>query len=139
MDKTIPMDAALPPTHGTFLGQPKGVAYLSMTAAALEREIHDLVEKYTQRGTVFDAEIARLRQAQFVPGKMHCAKCKFTLNRVTLNARTGGVMATPGNEPEACPNGCGPLWPVTWEQEARECWAHIDTLADQLFPKDSHG
>jgi POT family proton-dependent oligopeptide transporter len=33
MDKAIPMDAALPPAEGTFLGQPKGVAYLAMTEA----------------------------------------------------------------------------------------------------------
>ena len=33
MDKAIPMDAALPPVEGTFLGQPKGVAYLAMTEA----------------------------------------------------------------------------------------------------------
>ena len=33
MDKAIPMDAALPPAEGTFLGQPKGVAFLAMTEA----------------------------------------------------------------------------------------------------------
>jgi len=33
MDKTIPLDVALPPAEGTFLGQPKGVAYLAMTEA----------------------------------------------------------------------------------------------------------
>ena len=33
MDKAIPMAAALPPVEGTFLGQPKGVAYLAMTEA----------------------------------------------------------------------------------------------------------
>ena len=33
MDKAIPMDVALPRAEGTFLGQPKGVAYLAMTEA----------------------------------------------------------------------------------------------------------
>jgi POT family proton-dependent oligopeptide transporter len=33
MDKAIPMHAALPAAEGTFLGQPKGVAYLAMTEA----------------------------------------------------------------------------------------------------------
>jgi POT family proton-dependent oligopeptide transporter len=33
MDKAIPLDAAVPPAEGTFLGQPKGVAYLAMTEA----------------------------------------------------------------------------------------------------------
>jgi proton-dependent oligopeptide transporter, POT family len=33
MDKTIPVEAAMPRIEGTFLGQPKGVAYLAMTEA----------------------------------------------------------------------------------------------------------
>jgi POT family proton-dependent oligopeptide transporter len=33
MDKTIPMDAALPPVEGTFLGHPRGLFFLFMTEA----------------------------------------------------------------------------------------------------------
>ena len=33
MDKTIPVEAATPHIEGTFLGQPKGVAFLAMTEA----------------------------------------------------------------------------------------------------------
>lgn len=58
--------------------------------------------------------------ANVVPGVMHCAKCKFRLVRTNLNARDGTTSAG-DNVTEPCPNGCGPLWPVTWEQEAREC------------------
>lgn len=56
-----------------------------------------------------------------VPGLMHCAKCHFSLSRTNLNMRTGTVSAG-DNKTEPCPNGCGPLWPVTWEQHARKGW-----------------
>lgn len=52
------------------------------------------------------------RRPDLVPGKMRCAKCKFGLTRVTLYTGNGAVGAG-GNETEPCPNGCGPLWPVT--------------------------
>lgn len=96
----------------------------SRTSATLEREL-----------AVATQEIARLRAASFVPGKMYCVKCVFTLERRTFYVLSGTMVATPGNEPEACPNGCGPLWPVTREQEARDCWAHIEDLANQLYPE----
>lgn len=59
--------------------------------------------------------------AHVVPGVMRCAKCEFRLQRVNLYVGNGTVGAG-DNRTEPCPNGCGPLWPVTWEQEARECW-----------------
>ncbi|URI11031.1 hypothetical protein MW290_18860 [Aquincola tertiaricarbonis] len=65
-----------------------------------------------------------------VPGRMRCAKCQFELTRVTLYVNTGEAGAG-GNETEPCPNGCGPLWPVTWEQEARSCWKTSEALFDR--------
>jgi hypothetical protein len=62
---------------------------------------------------------------QFVPGVMCCAKCKFRLVRTNLYA-ANGTLGAGDNNTEPCPNGCGPLWPVTWEQEARECWALLE-------------
>lgn len=55
----------------------------------------------------------------FVPGVMRCAKCSFVLHRVTLHAYSGGVSAG-DSKSEPCPNGCGPLWPMTWRQQAEE-------------------
>lgn len=65
-----------------------------------------------------------------VPGVMHCARCKFRLQRVNLHVNNGTVGAG-DNAPESCPNGCGPLWPVTWEQEAREGYK----LTEDLFER----
>jgi len=65
-----------------------------------------------------------------VPGEMHCAKCKFKLFRKVLNVAMGAVgMGT--NETEPCPNGCGPLWPVTWKQLAYDQGEQINKLWDE--------
>ncbi len=73
-------------------------------------------------------DAAPLRNPLHVPGVMRCAKCSFQLHRTnlyTVNGTTG-----PGtSETEPCPNGCGPLWPVTWEQYARDA----DAASERLF------
>lgn len=72
----------------------------------------------------------RPRRVDVVPSVMHCARCKFRLQRVNLYVHVGTVGAG-DNDTEPCPNGCGPLWPVTWEQEAREGYK----LAEDLFER----
>lgn len=63
------------------------------------------------------------------PGVVKCAKCKFVLNRVILNMGSGTVGA--GNsDTEPCPNGCGPLWPVTWQQYADMERESCDRMVD---------
>lgn len=69
--------------------------------------------------------------AHVVPGVMRCAKCEFRLQRVNLYVGNGTVGAG-DNKTEPCPNGCGPLWPVTWEQEARECWNLLEAQFEKL-------
>lgn len=70
---------------------------------------------------------------KYVPGVMHCAKCKFRLVRTNFHTVDGAITAG-DNQTEPCPNGCGPLWPVTWEQEARECWERLEALTQQPAP-----
>lgn len=68
----------------------------------------------------------------YVPNMLRCAKCNFELERFTLNANTGAVgIGT--NEPEHCPNGCGPLWRVTWEQEAQYLGKRMNEWADRAI------
>lgn len=67
---------------------------------------------------------------------MHCAKCKFQLNRVTLCVSDGNAYAG-NNKTEPCPNGCGPLWPVTWEQEAKNCWKALEEMHERLQAAES--
>lgn len=78
------------------------------------------------------------RNPLLVPGTMHCARCKFVLHRTNLYMGDG--TTGPGtNETEPCPNGCGPLWPMTWEQYARDAvatserfWEEAQKLRDAV-------
>lgn len=62
---------------------------------------------------------ARLEAESWVPGIMHCSKCLFSLQRITLFVRSGTAGA--GNhEPEDCPNRCGPMAPMTWKLRSEQ-------------------
>lgn len=67
------------------------------------------------------------QRSDLVPGIVRCAKCQFQLARSNLNMHDG-TMTAGDSKTEPCPNGCGPLWPVTWETWAREGWAEAERL-----------
>ncbi|PJL41030.1 hypothetical protein B9Y78_07955 [Stenotrophomonas maltophilia] len=67
------------------------------------------------------------QRSDLVPGIVRCAKCSFQLHRTNLYLQSGAVGAG-DSKTEPCPNGCGPLWPVTWETWAREGWAEAERL-----------
>ena len=67
------------------------------------------------------------QRSDLVPGIVRCAKCTFQLHRTNLYVQSGTVGAG-DSKTEPCPNGCGPLWPVTWETWAREGWAEAERL-----------
>lgn len=70
-------------------------------------------------------------RADLVPGVMRCAKCAFQLVRTNLYVATGTVGAG-DSKTEPCPNGCGPLWPVTWKMWAEEGWAQAERYFEAL-------
>lgn len=76
------------------------------------------------------AWVEKQAAGNLVPGQMHCARCKFQLTRVNLYVGNGSVGAG-DSKTEPCPNGCGPLWPVTWEQAARDAWAAGEALFER--------
>ncbi len=81
------------------------------------------------------------QRSDLVPGIVRCAKCAFQLHRTNLYLQSGTVGAA-DSKTEPCPNGCGPLCPVTWETWAREGWAeaerlHLENAA--LFAQPSPG
>lgn len=77
------------------------------------------------------------RSSDLVPGAMACARCKFRLQRMVMNAATGAVGAQDSSEPERCPNGCGPMWPVTWEQEAHELGSRLEHFFDRAVAAEA--
>lgn len=70
------------------------------------------------------------REPNLVPGQMRCARCKFQLTRSVLYMGSGTVGAGDSRS-EPCPNGCGPLWPVTWEEAARDAWAAWEQMFER--------
>lgn len=67
-----------------------------------------------------------------VPGVMRCAKCNFQLVRITLAVNVGKAIAGDSHT-EPCPNGCGPLWPVTWEQYAGQMQEAAELMAERAI------
>ena len=63
------------------------------------------------------ARIAELESSVIAPGIMRCAKCSFVLTKNSINMSAGTITAG-DSKSEPCPNGCGPLWPVTWREKA---------------------
>lgn len=72
------------------------------------------------------------KRTDLVPGVMRCAKCEFQLVRQVLAVNLGEVFAG-HSKTEPCPNGCGPLWPVTWKQYAEQAMDAAETMADRAF------
>lgn len=56
-------------------------------------------------------EIERLEKLVYVPGLWRCAKCKCETVCTNLHVQDGSFSAN--NEPQECPNNCGPMWRVT--------------------------
>lgn len=91
-------------------------------AAVIDQLLAALKEK--------DQRIKALESAALVPGVLHCAKCLFQLTKTNLYMKSG--TTGPGDsKSEPCPNGCGPLWPVTWKQYATDAYAQVDRYYDE--------
>lgn len=65
-----------------------------------------------------------------VPGVMRCAKCEFQLVRTNLYVNSG-TAGPSDSRTEPCPNGCGPLWPITWKQWAEEAQKTAERFFDE--------
>jgi hypothetical protein len=100
----------------------------------LEKQ-HELVpplrEAYGSAADAIDAHLAEQPRNDLCLGVMRCAKCKLQLIRTNLYVANG--TTGPGdNKTEPCPNGCGPLWPVTWKEYAQKLEETVDKLWDEL-------
>lgn len=68
----------------------------------------------------------------YVPGQWRCAKCKYVGVHAVFCAETGAVGIRANAKTEICPNGCGPLWPVTERQAGNELCDRLDIAADKI-------
>ncbi|EBY0917186.1 TPA: ead/Ea22-like family protein [Salmonella enterica subsp. enterica] len=69
------------------------------------------------RQEAVERRVAEQQSAIIAPGIMRCAGCGFVLTKNNINMTTGTITAR-DSKTEPCPNGCGPLWPVTWKEQA---------------------
>lgn len=72
------------------------------------------------------ARIVELEAQVFVPGLHRCAKCGCKTVCNTLNAVTGTIRAD--SKPQDCPNGCGPMWPVTEREAGNDMADRLEAL-----------
>lgn len=82
--------------------------------AESEGERADRAEKALEAS---EKRIAELQSSVIAPGIMRCAGCGFVLTKNNINMAAGTITAG-DSDTEPCPNGCGPLWPVTWKEQA---------------------
>ncbi|MDR6585558.1 hypothetical protein [Herbaspirillum frisingense] len=66
------------------------------------------------------ANDGRHRESNLAAGVLHCAKCG-------LHATLIGKAYAQAKE-DGCPTGCGPLWPLTWDQHVQRLEARIAEL-----------
>lgn len=104
--------AANPATVLALLDELEVVKAVQQTAleytAGIENQLEDAL-----------ARIVELSSDVIAPGIMRCAGCGFVLTKNSINMATGTITAG-DSKTETCPNGCGPLRPVTWKEQALE-------------------
>lgn len=74
------------------------------------------------------AAIRDLDKLAFVPGLWRCAKCSCQVISSNFHAGTGQISAN--NEPQTCPNNCGPMWRVS----ERDAGNRLIDDADRALP-----
>lgn len=106
--------------HDGQIAEMEGKIRIRNTGLRLKTELYEKAK----------AALSAANEKLLVPGVLHCAKCSFQLAKTNLYLKSG--TTGPGdNKTEPCPNGCGPLWPVTWEQWSREIGVQLDRYFDE--------
>ena len=81
--------------------------------------------------TAAEKRIAELSSVVIAPGVMRCAGCGFVLTKNNISMSAGTITAG-DSKTEPCPNGCGPLWPVTWKEQAIQFRDDSEQWFDEL-------
>lgn len=78
-------------------------------------------------------EINRLSSMVYVPGRWRCPKCAVELNAAVLTS--DGAKADSSSQ--RCPNHCGPMWRVTFKDEAKRFEDLLIDVSDKLKTADA--
>lgn len=100
--------------------------------------INNLMEKAATRIRELEAQLAAAEPLAYAPGLWRCPKCNFRLVQSNLNTGDGSVTAR--NEPgDKCPNCNGPLWRVSWKQDAMENMDLVEKLSGEKAAAEAAG
>lgn len=94
-------------------------------------EVSDVITLLKER----DKRIKELEEDQYIPGIHRCAKCKFRLISQSIDVKTGTIGAN--DKPSDCPNGCGPMWRVTYKESYKDEGKSADHLHHLLDNRDN--
>jgi len=100
---------------------------------AMQAALADALAELTTLRAELQAAKERAEKAEalaYVPGLRKCAKCGCSLLSTNLHVNHGAVSAN--NEPQDCPNGCGPMWPVTERQAGNEMIDRMEVMSDTI-------
>jgi len=67
---------------------------------------------------------------KWASGHFECPKCKCYLVSNILSYKQGATFAN--NEPQRCPNECGPMWRVTWKDYAMRMSDSQEKLLERM-------
>jgi hypothetical protein len=76
------------------------------------------------------AEIARLEEMVYVPGLWRCTKCDCRTMRHEVRVADGAFRGL--NDPQQCPNGCGPMWRVTERDAGNDLAEKVGQMGAQI-------
>ena len=91
----------------------------------------EYVDDMREKLEAAEKRIAELSSAVIAPGIMRCAGCGLVLTKNSINMVAGTITAG-DSKTEPCPNGCGPLWPVTWKEQAIEMRDNSEQWFEEL-------
>lgn len=100
-----------------LLGELEAANSLNKHLELAIRKAEGCSEALRRKTEAAEKRIAEQQSSIIAPGIMRCAGCGFVLTKNSVNLAAGTITAG-DSKTEPCPNGCGPLWPVTWKEHA---------------------
>ncbi len=117
-----------------FQGKQDKESELAPTIQGLRDALEQAQSKLRMNSVFLSHRQCRIEQLEkqvYLAGHWLCPKCKFYLVSTNLHVPSGGFSAN--KEPQACANGCGPMWRVTHEQSANNTVDRCDKMQDVIF------
>lgn len=87
------------------------------------------IESLTTQLSEAQGRIGELEKLVYVPGVFKCQRCECVTVSTSLHVNIGTMSAN--NDPQQCPNNCGPMWRVTERSQREEAQEELEKLLTQ--------